>query len=506
LREVAYETLPRNARGELHRRAAATAANLEERARHLDRAAEYLTADAELTLEAAAALADEGEQLTKVSRHRDAVRVLERAVSLGCRRPSSLFALARIQSMTGHHAEALATLALVADDPDDPAVAIERDHTAANTEAFDDPAWAVQRLEAVAGRWHETGNISKEAWAHSNAGVCYFNLSRMHEAADSLERGLALFEQIGDESGLLATASFLCIVKPTDPRVPRWLADALESADAAGDRGRQMGTLTTLMWNHFFRSFCGGPADVAAAEGFARRLAELAEELGNLDLAVHGRSLLVVMARLSGRLDITAERAAELQRVLGGVHGGDVWLGWAASYSAATASGTSGATPPFPPPASVDPVAAMASLVIETELILAGRRTEALEHLQRPTRPDLGAMSDLLGVIRALALVLDHRETEAEPLINRAYEASARLDATAVTVAAAALRAEIRQDASLLPPLPAVVHSLADVLVVRAHAACGSETATSDLAMTALAMAAPGLLNLAAPASASGTT
>jgi tetratricopeptide (TPR) repeat protein len=433
-------------------------------------------------------------------RHRDAMRVLERAVALGCRRPSALFALARVQASSGHHAEALATLGLVQDDPDDQTVAMERDHTAANTEAFDDPAWAAPRLAAVAQRWHDAGNIAKEAWAHANAGVCYFNLSRMNDAVCALERGLALFELVEDESGLLATTSFLCIAKPTDRRVPTWLARALEVADAAGDRGRQVSTLSTLAWNSFFRSFCGGPADVAAAEGFARRLADLAEDLGVLDIAVHGWSLLVVMARLSGRIDEASERAVELQRLLGAVHGGEPWLGWAASFCAAMAGGAAGATPPFPPAGSMDPVVAMASLIIEAELILAGRTAEALAHLERPNRPDLGVMSDLPGVFRALALVLGGREAEAAPWVDRAYAAAAHLEATAAMTAAAALRAEIRRDPSLLPPLPPEVRSLADLLVVRAHAACGSSDADNDLRVATVTLAAPGLQRLVPPA------
>ncbi len=499
LREVAYETLPRNLRGELHRRAAATAARGEERARHLDRALDYLAPDEELEREAAVALADEGEQLAKLSRHRDAIRVLERSVALGCRRPSALFALARLQALSGQHADALANLALVEDDPDDPAVAMERDHTAANSEAFDDPAWAAPRLEAVADRWHEAGNFSKEAWAHSNAGVCYFNLSRMNEAVASLERALALFEQIEDEPGALATASFLCLVKPTDPRVPAWLARALESADAAGDRGKQLTTLSTLTWNHFFRSFCGDPDDVAAAEGFASRLVDLAEELGALDLAVHGLSLLVVMARLSGRLGLTAERAGELQRILGSVRRGEAWLGWAASYCAAVAGGASGAIPPFPPASATEPIVAVARLIIETELILAGRPGEALEQYERPNRPDLGVMSDLPGLFRALALTLVGRGAEAVPLIDRARDAAARLDSRAAMNAATALRAEVSRDPSLLPPMPAEVRGVADVLVMRAHTACGSPVA-EEYAGAVAAIAAPGLLIFPLPA------
>jgi len=500
LREVAYETLPRNARGVLHRRAAETAASGDERARHLDRAAEYLSTDQELALEAAEALADEGEELFGLSRHRDAIRVLERAVALGCRRPTALFALACMQGASGHHADALAILQLVEDDPNDPTVAIERDHTAANGVAFDDPAWAAPLLEAVAERWHDVGNVVKEAWAHANAGVCYFNLSRMNEAVGALERGLALFEQVGDEAGTLATTSFLCIVKPTDHRVPMWMARALEFADATGDRGRQLSTLSTLVWNYFFRSLCGGEADVEAAEGFARRLADLGEELGVLDIAVQAWSLLVIMARLSGRIEEAAARAADLQRVLGAVHAGEPWLGWAASYSVAVAQGATGATPPFPPATSMDPVAAMATLIIETELILAGRAGDALEHLARPNRPDLGVMSDLPGVLVALALILVGRHAEAGAFVDRAYEAAGRLEANTIMTMALALRAEIEGDASLLPPLPDTAGGLADVVVLRAHEACGEAGADRAFREAALALAAPGLLGFAAPA------
>jgi class 3 adenylate cyclase/tetratricopeptide (TPR) repeat protein len=492
LREVAYETLPREVRGELHRRAAAMAGEGEERARHLDRAAEYLSGDEEVALEAADALASEGEQLVKLSLHRDATRVLERAVALGCRRPSALFSLASVQATSGRHEEALATLGLVEDDPAEPAVAIERDHIAANTVAFADPAWALPRLEAAADRWHQLGNIDKEAWAYANAGVCCFNLSRMAEAVVALERALGLFQEIDDESGTLATTSFLCIVKPTDRRVPAWLARALEFADAAGDRAKQVSTLSTLIWNQFFRSFCGGPAEVQAAEGFAGRLAALAEELGALDMAVQAWSLLVVMARLSGRIDEAGRRAAELQRVLGSAHRGEPWLGRAASFSAAIAGGAEVTTPPFPPAASIDPVDAMAGLVIEAELVLAGRAPEALEHLERPHRPNLGPMSALPGVFRALALMLAGRADEAEQWVDRALAAAAQLDAPAAMSLAAALRAELRHDPSLLPPRPAVTEGLADLIVLRAHVVCGGAS-EGDYAAAVTAFAAPGL-------------
>ena len=181
-------------------------------------------------------------------------------------------------------------------------------------------------------------------------GVSYFNLSRMEEAARELEDGLTLFERTEDRAGRMAASSFLCLARPTDQRVPEWLAQALEFADETGDRSRQLGTLTTLAWHHFIRSLWGTARDTAEAEGFARRLAELAEDLGALDMAVHGRSLLAIMARSSGRLDEAAHHAAVLQR-LGGIldHDHFPWLGWAAVFAVSVARGAPDVAPPLPP-------------------------------------------------------------------------------------------------------------------------------------------------------------
>ena len=101
--------------------------------------------------EAAEALARVGQDLFLAARHVDALRMLERAVALGCRRSSALLDLAKVQALCGKEHEALATLAMVEDDPDDPTVCVERDHTAANAKIFTDPAAALAQLEAVAG-------------------------------------------------------------------------------------------------------------------------------------------------------------------------------------------------------------------------------------------------------------------------------------------------------------------------------------------------------------------
>jgi class 3 adenylate cyclase/tetratricopeptide (TPR) repeat protein len=492
LSEVAYETLPRNTRGELHREAAALATGTEERARHLNHAADYLADDELAAAEAADALASAAQELIEVSRHLDAIALLERAVAIGYDRSPGLLALARIQNLCGRDKEALDTLAKIADDPDDPSVAVERDHTAANTMTFLDPAWAVPRLEEVAERWHALGATSKEAWARSNAGVAHFNQSHMREAAAQLEAGLALFEQAGDRWGAVNASSFLALVTPTDRRVPRWLAGALGFADETGDKSRQISALTTLSWHHFFRSFCGSAASMAEAEGFSRRLAELAEEVGVNEMAVHGFALLAIMARFTGRLDEASAHVTAVQRASSKLRHGEPWLGWAASFAVTMSAGAVSAAPPYPPDESSDPVAGVARLIVEIELTMAGRGQEVLDHLDSDPRKELGAFGEMAGLLNGLALQLSGRTEHARPWIERAALAADALDASGASLGAAALLAEIVGDVTELPPaVPAT--SLGELLVLRARAAAGEAEAGELLKHSCVELAMPAL-------------
>jgi class 3 adenylate cyclase/tetratricopeptide (TPR) repeat protein len=495
LREVAYETLPRNVRGDLHRRAAAIVEEPEERARHLDRAAGYLTDDRAVALEAAEALARAGQDLFVAARHLDALRLLERAVALGCRRSDALLDLAKVQSLCRKPDDVFETLAMVADDPDDPTVALERDHTAANARVFTDPALALLDLEAVTARWKELGATDKEGWGHANLGVSYFNLSRMDDSARELELALELFEQAGDKVGAVAASSFLCLARPTDRRVAGWLAQALEFADAAGDRSRQLGTLTTLTWHHFIRSLWATADESVEAEGFALRLAELAEELGAVDMVVHGRSLLAIMARFSGRLDEAARHAEVLERVVGTVDADSYpWIGRAATFVVRAARGAVGLAPPLAPVDSPDPVVAMSLLVIEAELTVGGRIPEALARIDMVERPVLGPFGDLAGVLIGLALVLAGRSTEALPWVERATGAARALDAPASIAAADALSAEITGESTRLAPAPPGATSIGQALQLRVHAVRGDAGALEALRKSADALAMPGLL------------
>src|SRR5205085_1882655 len=82
----------------------------------------------------------------------------------------------------------------------------------------------------------------------------------------ALERSLVLFDEAGERNGKLAAQSFLALIRPEDPRVTDWLGDALRHAEEVGDRSGQCNARVLLAWHHTFRSYFGGPADIAAAE------------------------------------------------------------------------------------------------------------------------------------------------------------------------------------------------------------------------------------------------
>jgi class 3 adenylate cyclase/tetratricopeptide (TPR) repeat protein len=496
LREVAYETLPLNVRGDLHRRAAEVVSRPDERARHLERAASLLSDDAAVTRLAADELARVGEDFFEQSRLADATRLLERAVALGSRRPEALLGLARLQELAGSDDDAVATLSLIPDDASDPSWAVERDHGIARARMFTDPAWARSHLLDVSARWLQLGDRLRAAWAIANAGVASFNLSRMGEAAADLDRALEVFERLGDRAGAVSASSFLSLARPSDKRVPAWLAGALEFADETGDRAKQVSALSALAWHHSLRSLWGGPSDTTDAEQFARRLADGAEEIGAISNAVHGHSLLAIAARFSGRIPQAAAQVEILGDLLRREHH-ERWLGWAVGFSVAVAQGASQAAPPFPPVQSVDPVAAFAAMVAQAELVFAGRVEEALAHyaLVGPLEPQKAtAVTDVGAVLAALALVLSGRPDDAAPWAERAARAALVLEARPTGRAAQALIAEINGNTVGLPDRPEAAASVADSLVLRAYAVLGDAEARERLQRAAESLAAPGLL------------
>ena len=491
--EVAYETLPRTTRGELHRRAAAAADTPEERGRHLESAAAYLTDDESLASEAAGVLGSLGLESARSARYPEARRLLERARDLGSRAPEVVFALAEVQAASGSHEAAVQTLRSIQDDPSDPTVAVERDHAIARVHMFDDPASALEQLPAIAERWEKLGNRSKQAWAIANAGVAAFNLSRMDRASAYLETAVALFTELGERVGEVAASSFLCLVRPADERVPGWLASALEFAESSGDRIRQMSALTPLAWLNSLRSMWGSEAEIAEAEGFARRLAAVAEEIGAADIAIHGRSLLAILARWSGRLDVASEQVEKVERLLERPDRRDPWLAWAVGFSVAVASGTTSAAAPFPPTDYVDPVGSIAAEVIEAELAFSGRVDEAVRHIEDGAE-DHGPVADAAAVLKALTLVLAGRRSEARSFAERSSAAASQMGAVPARLMAEAVLAELSGDPTALPNIPEDCLSAAGAVVLRAHAALGDQSALQELRRIVKVLAMPGLL------------
>jgi hypothetical protein len=214
---------------------------------------------------------------------------------------------------------------------------------------------------------------------------------------------------------------------------------------------------------------------------------------------MHGRSLLAIMARLEGRMGVAAKETEALSRILHPeIH--EPWLGWAASFSVAVARGASTAAAPFPPLGSVDPVARVADLVVQAELIFAGRVEEAMSHFGAlaeqgsPRFAESSTFGETTGLVGALGLVLSGHAEEAAPLAQRASRAARVLGAHPTEVAAQALLAEISRRDSDLPSPPAVAGSVAETLVLRAHASLGRPGALPALQRAADSLGAPGLL------------
>jgi hypothetical protein len=238
----------------------------------------------------------------------------------------------------------------------------------------------------------------------------------------------------------------------------------------------------------------GDPSETAEAETFAHRLAELAEDLGALDLAIHGRSLLVICMRWSGRFD-EVFRQADLLGPIVNRYPREPWIGWAAGFAAAVVGGAVSAAPPYPPLEAPDPVARIAAQVVGIDLALAGRIDEALPRMKAESH-DPGVPGEVAATLYALALVLAGRSAEARPIAVKAAEAARIFRAGPAARMAAALLAEIDGDPSALPPVPspAGLTSLAAAVVVRAHVVLGDAGLGPSLVEAARTLAAPGLL------------
>lgn len=499
LAEVAYETLPRHVRIEQHRRVAEAAATAEERARHLARAASSGPEDQDLRAEAAVAMGDAGIEVLDAYRHLDAIRLLHQAVELGDDRPETSVRLAEVLSTLARRVEAIEVIDQLppTTDPDEQA---RRLHMRAAAVAFEEPAEALDPLEEAARRWAELGNLGQEGWAHGNRGVALFSLGRMREASAALHEGLARFEAAGDRGGAHAVHAFLGLIHPTDPRVPEWMEEGVRYADEVGDRTMQVGALVTLAWHRFMR-FRLGSTGVDDAEDSARKLAALADELGNVDFALHGAGLATNLARLAGRLEDASAAAAPICGLM--EKGSVAWpLGAAALFGLALARGEDVEPPaPFDSP---DPVVTMASTLVAEALVLADRPEEAMAVFREwKGGPDPGAIERLgPGLVKAMACVLSGHPADARPMLDAALTNGEEVPYVPYEVVARSLLAEVElrggdeAAARRLAPAPLADErpSVALALTLRASALLGAEDARLRLIDVASAIRAPGLV------------
>ncbi|MBV8560098.1 MAG: hypothetical protein JO050_04955 [Acidimicrobiia bacterium] len=502
LREVAYETLPRRVRGELHRRAAQAVDDPVQRARQLERAAGYLPDDEGVQREAADALRDAGLGLLRGYRLNDGIALLQQAVAHGERTTSVLLRLASTLANAGRGDEASEVLGKLDERGLSDEEAAERAHIEPVIQMFRTPEDAVAGLRRSAERWAAVGRKDKEGWAWSNMGVALFNSGHMAEAADALERSLGLFEESGEQQGRLAAQSFLALIRPEDPRVTDWLGDALRHAEAAGDRTGQANARILLAWHHTFRSYMGGPADTATADGYAARATEMAADLHFSEFELHGLCLRARFARFTGRIDDAQAFCAGARRVEMPDDTGVAVLTTGVGFMVDLA--VEPTTPLLETVFSPDPVAWVGHLTASEGLVLAGRFDEAQEILSDDrTLPAMSSLEGMTrGLLRAICLTIGGRPAEARAYAESAVASAAAVRARPAQQTAYALLAEIETTAGDRAAGEALLaqvgdtspDSVAGVLALRARAALGEEGAVSELMAAADKLAAPGLV------------
>jgi class 3 adenylate cyclase/tetratricopeptide (TPR) repeat protein len=498
LREVAYEQLSHAARGEWHRRAAAVAATDEGAARHLGLAAGYLD-DPELRRSAAAELSRTGTAMLASARFRDGVQLLRRAVELGAADPATLLRLAQAEVDLGRHAEAAELLHRI-DPGDDRRLQAEVIHALGNAEG------SAPMLDDAAQRWRELGDPVKLAWALANRGVLEFTQGRLAESSQSCEEALQLFRQAGDRQGAAAAGRQLALTNPDDPRVPTWLADGLQLAADTGDVADERNALIPIAWSHFIRSHFAGDALTAAARDSAARLVQVASDIGDTPFEVHGRCMLAVIARMSGRLD---DAAVQLERARAALRRGAsdaTALVEACGFMVDSARGIAVSAPA--PPQDLSPLALVGEMLVLDALLLAGHIDPALCRIE--SSPAAGYVATplllrIVGTTHGALLVLAGRTDEAQPALALGIQLAGAAQATATVAALQALLAEVlarrgdRDEAR--SHLDAVVDDpggVAAALVLRSRVLLGESDAAA-LAEHCRRLVAPGLTLLSSP-------
>ena len=504
MREVAYETLPRNVRADRHRLAAGVSPTMLERARHLDRAVGYMPGDGELVAEALEALTTAGrELLDNHSRVADGILLLQRAMELGLDDRDLLLSTAHRLAELSRTDEVDAVFNRLLSAGPEPVLRANASHMHGLSLLFTGPAEARQPLTDAARAWHALGNVEKEGWARANLGVAEFMTGNGPAAAASLEAALECFGSLGDRGGELACYRFLSLVRPEDPRVPVWLAEALRVAEEAGDRTAQVTTLNTMAWNEFLRVRLGGPEDIAEAMGYCRRLAHLSREIGAHDLEIYGHLLLADMARLQGDLDTARAGLTAAQAVEGEVKR-DTALLAAVEYAVCRAAGAT-PTPPELPLDVHDPVVLTATFIVAEEHGLAGDVSAAIDLMEAlGQRPGLELLEALVGgMLKALTKLVTGDFAEARSFAESALRSARLLSARPAIAAAEAVLAEIairsdpdggRAEAEArLAELDVPSTGLARALSLRPRVLLGEPGAPEELAAIVEQLAAPGL-------------
>jgi class 3 adenylate cyclase/tetratricopeptide (TPR) repeat protein len=504
LRDVAYESMPRQSRAALHTRAAAVSGREDERARHLELALAHRPDDATLRAEAADAVAAAGLRLAALHRPRDAVALLRRSVELGHSRPGALLRLAQSLVEVGADEEALTVLDRI-EGPMEPDEAAERIHVRANAESRRHPAVAVAMYGEAEKRWKELGNAVKEAWAVSNAAVALTLLGDLREASRVMTRALDLFSAIGDRIGMSAARQFLGILHPEDPRVEAWMEEGLAWARETGDSTRERYGIQSLMWHHFLRCFLGGEAEIAVALGHAEALARMSAGVGDQIGGAYGHGIAAILLRGAGDLDGCACHAQALRGLELEPGTGAAVLRDAAEHTADLI-----AAPDTPLPRSLlhhgDTAGLMGIVSAAVACLLAGRvaDADAVNEVLARAAPDVPGIHVVkFGIVDALRRLIDGEADEAASRLVGVVSTS-RAPASAAAGRALLAEALVRQG-----DVPAAQRLLADIgdsggiaglLVLRARAVAGEPGAASRLEAEAERLHAPGAL-LGLPAS-----
>jgi class 3 adenylate cyclase/tetratricopeptide (TPR) repeat protein len=489
LREVAYETMPRTMRVERHTRMAELSTTLQDRARHLSKASEHALDDALLRKEAASALAAAGIEALESSRRPEGIASLQRAVEMGYREPESLLKLASALNDSDRN-EALRLIDLVPVTNNDKRLDAERTHTLANALTDVDPSSALAAFDRAVELWHELGDHTKEAWAHSNKGVALFMVGQMTEADEALVRATDLFSIEKDRTGELATKSFRSLVRPDHPDVEVWLQESLAYAIEVGDRSRHLGALSALQWHHYLGTRLGGPNETVVADAWIEEQIGLAREHGWFDFAFQGLCLRANLARYDGNFAV-ARAAVDEARELGPRDS----AGERSLLQAIDASLDPGR--PFRVYEGSDPFTSLASVIQIETAFLEGRFAELYEQKLVTTERPLDRPDRSVGLVGAAAGLLTIGEFElAESLANDAIVASNSSKRTLQRQAAEAVRAESlihrNHEAKISKPV-GQLGGLAGILVARAWAAQGDEDAVAILSEFSARLRAPGV-------------